>query len=218
MGFKFDRVSLIRSVQRSTIVPMYETLKRSVDLMGSIALFMGALPIFIIIPILIKLDSKGSVFFCQKRCGKNGSEFYMYKFRTMVTDAEELKKLLESDVDGPMFKKKDDPRVTRVGRLLRKYSLDELPQLINIFLGDMSIVGPRPLAAEEMEGNDVWRQGRLSVKPGLTGLWQVKGRSSHLFSDWIKYDLEYVRRRSPFFDLKIILMTVMSVLRRKDED
>lgn len=139
----------------------------------------------------------------------------MYKFRTMVKDAEFLKKKLRNEMDGPMFKMKKDPRVTKTGRVLRKWSLDELPQLFNVLKGDMSLVGPRPLANEEMTGdnNNTWREIRLSVKPGLTGLWQIMGRSSGKFSDWVSYDIEYVQKRSLLIDLKILFFTMFTVLR-----
>lgn len=139
----------------------------------------------------------------------------MYKFRTMVKDAELLKKKLRNEMDGPMFKMRNDPRVTKTGRVLRKWSLDELPQLFNVLKGDMSLVGPRPLASEEMAGdnNNTWREIRLSVKPGLTGLWQIMGRASGKFSDWVSYDIEYVQKRSLLIDLKILFFTIFTVLR-----
>ncbi len=190
-------------------------LKRTLDIMCSFLFLIVFSPLFFIIAILIKIDSRGTVFFLQKRCGKNGREFNMYKFRTMVKDAEFLKKKLRNEMDGPMFKMKKDPRVTKTGRVLRKWSLDELPQLFNVLKGDMSLVGPRPLANEEMAGdnNDTWREIRLSVKPGLTGLWQIMGRSSGKFSDWVSYDIEYVQKRSLFIDLKILFFTMFTVLR-----
>ena len=151
----------------------------------------------------------------QKRCGKDGREFNMYKFRTMVKDAETLKKRLKNEMDGPMFKLKDDPRITVIGGILRKLSLDELPQLLNVLKGEMSLVGPRPLADEEMVGDDIWREIRLSVRPGMTGLWQIMGRDSGKFSDWITYDTEYVQKRSLFMDIKILFLTITTVLCNK---
>lgn len=144
-----------------------------------------------------------------------GREFYMYKFRTMVTDAELLKTRLKNEVDGPMFKMANDPRVTKVGRILRKWSIDEMPQLWNVLKGEMSLVGPRPLADEEMAGNELWKTTRLSVKPGLTGLWQIRGRRSGKFSDWVMYDTEYVQNKSFFTDIKILFLTVIAVFRNK---
>ena len=194
---------------------MKDCLKRFLDIAYSFLLLVISIPLFFIIAILIKIDRKGPVFFLQKRCGKDGREFDMYKFRTMVKDAEFLKKELKNEMDGPMFKMKNDPRVTQTGKFLRKWSLDELPQLLNVLKGDMSLVGPRPLANEEMAGdnNNTWREIRLSVKPGVTGLWQIMGRTSGKFSDWVNYDIEYVQKRSLVMDLKILIMTAITVLR-----
>ena len=194
---------------------MEDCLKRLLDIACSFLLLVISIPLFFIIAILIKIDSKGPAFFLQKRCGKDGREFNMYKFRTMVKDAEFLKKELKNEMDGPMFKMKNDPRVTQTGKFLRKWSLDELPQLLNVLKGDMSLVGPRPLAKEEMSGdnNNTWREIRLSVKPGVTGLWQIMGRTSGKFSDWVNYDIEYVQKRSLVMDLKILIMTAITVLR-----
>ena len=194
---------------------MEDYLKRLLDILCSFLLLVISIPLFFIIAILIKIDSKGPVFFLQKRCGKNRKEFFMYKFRTMVKDAETLKKRLKNEMDGPMFKLKNDPRITRVGRILRKLSLDELPQLLNVLKGEMSLVGPRPLADEEMVGDDIWREIRLSVRPGMTGLWQIMGRDSGKFSDWITYDTEYVQKRSLFMDIKILFLTITTVLCNK---
>ena len=194
---------------------MKDCLKRFLDIACSFLLLVISIPLFFIIAVLIKIDSKGPIFFLQKRCGMDGREFYMYKFRTMVKDAEFLKKELKNEMDGPMFKMKNDPRVTQTGKFLRKWSLDELPQLLNVLKGDMSLVGPRPLANEEMAGNNnnTWREIRLSVKPGVTGLWQIMGRTSGKFSDWVNYDIEYVQKRSLVMDLKILIMTAITVLR-----
>ena len=194
---------------------MEDYLKRLVDILCSFLLLVISIPLFFIIAILTKIDSKGPVFFLQKRCGKDGREFNMYKFRTMVKDAETLKKRLKNEMDGPMFKLKNDPRITWLGRILRKLSIDELPQLLNVLKGEMSLVGPRPLADEEMVGDDIWREIRLSVRPGMTGLWQIMGRDSGKFSDWITYDTEYVQKRSLFMDIKILFLTITTVLCNK---
>ena len=194
---------------------MGDYLKRLLDILCSFLLLVISIPLFFIIAILIKIDSKGPAFFLQKRCGKDGREFNMYKFRTMVKDAETLKKRLKNEMDGPMFKSKNDPRITQVGGILRKLSLDELPQLLNVLKGEMSLVGPRPLADEEMVGDDIWREIRLSVRPGMTGLWQIMGRDSGKFSDWITYDTEYVQKRSLFMDIKILFLTITTVLCNK---
>ena len=190
-------------------------MKRLLDILCSFLLLVISIPLFFIIAILIKIDSKGPAFFLQKRCGRNRKEFFMYKFRTMVKDAETLKKGLRNEMDGPMFKLKNDPRITRIGGILRRLSLDELPQLLNVLKGEMSLVGPRPLADEEMVGDDIWREIRLSVRPGMTGLWQIMGRDSGKFSDWITYDTEYVQKRSLFMDIKILFLTITTVLCNK---
>ncbi|MDN3513652.1 MAG: sugar transferase [Candidatus Brocadia sp.] len=196
-------------------IELEDYLKRILDIVSSLLLLILFLPLFFIIAILIKINSKGPVFFLQKRCGKNGREYNMYKFRTMVKDAEFLKKKLKNEMDGPMFKMKNDPRTTEIGRILRRYSLDELPQLFNVLKGQMSLVGPRPLAAEEMTVDNNWRKIRLSVKPGMTGLWQIMGRASGKFNDWVVYDIEYVQKRSFLMDIKIIFLTLFAVLRYK---
>jgi exopolysaccharide biosynthesis polyprenyl glycosylphosphotransferase len=186
-------------------------LKRILDIVSCFLLLIIFLPLFFIIAILIKIDSKGPVFFLQKRCGRNGKVFNMYKFRTMVKDAEALKKRLKNEMDGPMFKMRNDPRITEVGRILRRCSLDELPQVLNVLKGEMSLVGPRPLADEEMEGDEYWKRIRLSVKPGMTGLWQIMGRTSGKFDDWVSYDIEYVQKMSLCMDMKILFLTLFAV-------
>ena len=190
--------------------------KRIFDIILGSILLVISIPFFSVVATLIKITSSGPVFFLQKRCGKNRREFKMYKFRTMIKDAESLKKKLKSDVDGPMFKMKNDPRITSIGRFLRRWSLDELPQLFNVLKGEMSLVGPRPLSNDEMTRNNEWKEIRLSVKPGVTGLWQIMGKSSGKFSDWIKYDTEYVKKRSLFFDFKILSLTITAVLKNKE--
>jgi lipopolysaccharide/colanic/teichoic acid biosynthesis glycosyltransferase len=189
--------------------------KQVIDFCVSLTLLALLSPVFVVVAVLVRLDSKGPIFFFQRRCGREGREFRMLKFRTMVVNAEELKGHLRNEIDGPMFKVARDPRVTRIGRLLRSFSLDELPQLVNVLRGEMSLVGPRPLAREEMAENSAWMEGRLSVKPGITGLWQIKARASRKFSDWVAYDLEYVARRSLLGDLKILLLTIPAVIWRR---
>ena len=189
---------------------LYEVIKRLIDVVCS---FLGVLvlsPLFIIIAIIIKITSKGPVFFSQKRVGKNGKEFDMYKFRSMVVNAEELKEKLvaQNEMSGPMFKMKDDPRVTKVGKFIRKTSIDELPQLWNVLKGDMSLVGPRPSLPKEVAQFDDWMYKRLEVKPGLTCYWQVSGRNNIDFEDWMKLDIKYVDERSTWIDIKLIFKTV----------
>lgn len=192
-----------------------ELFKQAEDFCGSLFLLTLFSPVFLVAAVLIKLDSPGPVFFFQRRCGKGGREFRMLKFRTMVLNAESLKDKLKNETDGPMFKVSRDPRVTRVGRFLRSLSIDELPQLVNVLQGTMSLVGPRPLARAEMSMNNAWMEARLSVKPGMTGLWQIKGRETHKFSDWVTYDMEYVAGRSLLGDVKILAQTIPAVLRRR---
>lgn len=194
---------------------IYSIIKRVIDLTLVLLGLIFLIPLFIVIGALIKLDSPGPVFFVQRRCGKGGIEFGMYKFRSMVKDADIIKAQLKNEVEGSVFKIENDPRITRVGKFLRRTSLDELPQLFNILIGNMSIVGPRPLASKEMEADNEWEKIRLSVKPGLTGLWQIKGRHTKRFADWVKYDTEYVKNRSLLLDLKIIFMTIVIVLKGK---
>ncbi|WP_409299396.1 sugar transferase [Peribacillus sp. SCS-26] len=168
--------------------------------------------LFILVAILIKLeDPKGSIFFNQKRVGLNGREFRMFKFRSMVSDAEEkLNELLKyNEVSGAMFKMKEDPRITRIGRFIRKTSIDELPQLFNVVKGDMSLVGPRPPLPREVALYTEYDRQRLFVTPGCTGLWQVTERNSVGFEEMVELDLIYIRKRNLLFDMKIIIKTVL---------
>ena len=189
---------------------LYEIIKRLIDVICSFIGVVVLSPLFIVIAIIIKATSKGPVFFSQKRVGKNGKEFDMYKFRSMVVNAEELKEKLaaKNEMSGPMFKMKDDPRVTKVGKFIRKTSIDELPQLWNVLKGDMSLVGPRPSLPKEVAQFEEWMHRRLEVKPGLTCYWQVSGRNNIDFEDWMKLDIRYVEERSLFVDIKLILKTI----------
>ena len=189
---------------------LYEICKRVMDILGSGCGLVLLSPVIIIVAILVKFSSKGPVFFSQKRVGKNGKVFEMYKFRSMVVNAEELKEKLaaQNEMSGPMFKMKDDPRVTKVGRFIRKTSLDELPQLWNILKGDMSLVGPRPSLPKEVAQFETWMNKRLWVKPGLTCYWQVSGRNNIDFEDWMKLDCKYVDERNLWIDIKLIFKTV----------
>jgi lipopolysaccharide/colanic/teichoic acid biosynthesis glycosyltransferase/NDP-sugar pyrophosphorylase family protein len=186
----------------------YFVLKRALDVTLSALFLLLVAPLLPAIALAVWLDVPGPLIFRQRRCGLHGKEFTMLKFRTMVDGAEDLKRTLVNDVDGPMFKMTHDPRVTRVGRFLRASNLDELPQLWNVLRGDMSLVGPRPLAMEEMQFNPRWRDIRLSIKPGLTGLWQVKAHSRMSFVEWIRNDIRYVRNLSTWQDLKILVATL----------
>ncbi|MGM8332193.1 sugar transferase [Clostridium perfringens] len=189
---------------------IYLFFKRVIDILGSGFGLIILSPLFLIVAIAIKIeDSKGSVLFSQKRVGQYGKEFNMYKFRSMVSNAEELKaKLMEqNEMSGPMFKMKHDPRITRVGKFIRKTSIDELPQLINILKGEMSLVGPRPSLPKEVAKFESWMLKRLEVKPGLTCYWQVMGRNDIDFEDWMKLDVKYVDDRNLWLDIKLIFKT-----------
>ncbi|WP_349654851.1 sugar transferase [Mesobacillus sp. AQ2] len=198
----------------------YMFLKRLIDIIGSfIGIFLLGF-VFIVTAIAIKLDDpKGPVFFAQKRVGLNGKEFNMFKFRSMVTNAEEkLEELLRyNEIQGAMFKMKNDPRITKVGRIIRKTSIDELPQLFNVLRGEMSLVGPRPPLPREVKEYTDYDMQRLFVVPGCTGLWQVSGRSSIGFDEMVNLDLQYIAKRSIWFDLKIIIKTVFVLLLNKDD-
>jgi exopolysaccharide biosynthesis polyprenyl glycosylphosphotransferase len=177
-------------------------------------------PVMILISIAIKLDSRGPVIFKQMRVGLRGRTFYMYKFRTMVQNAEKLRNQLEhkNEVDGPVFKIKDDPRITRIGRILRKTGLDELPQFINILKGDMSLVGPRPPIPEEVKKYKSWQLRRLSMKPGLTCIWQIMpNRNQISFEDWMKLDLQYIDNWSIKQDIILFFKTIRTVLSASGE-
>ena len=183
--------------------------KRLMDIAMSGAALLLLSPLFAVVALIIKRSSPGPVFFAQKRCTYHGRIFPMYKFRTMVANAEEIRDQLagQNEVSGPVFKIKNDPRVTPVGRFLRKYSLDELPQLWNVFCGDMSIVGPRPPIPAEVAQYENWQRRRLSMRGGCTCLWQIGTRNDMPFEDWMRLDLKYIDTWSLGLDLKIILKT-----------
>ena len=191
--------------------------KQIIDLAGASFLLLVGLPFLLVIAMLVKFTSPGPVFFRQQRSGLNGSPFTLYKFRTMVTNAEQYQHELAAmnEMKGPVFKVTNDPRITKFGKFLRKYSFDELPQLINVARGEMSLVGPRPLPVDEVKRfNDLAHRRRLSVKPGLTCIWQVTGRNKISdFKDWVRLDLEYIDGWSLWLDFKILLLTIPAVLR-----
>lgn len=191
--------------------------KRFLDIILSLIGLIFLLPVFIIVAICIKIEDKnGPVLFSQTRVGKNQSEFTMYKFRSMVSNAEELlENLLEqNETTGAMFKMKNDPRVTKIGRFIRKTSIDELPQLINVLKGDMSLVGPRPPLKREVEVYTQYQKQRLLIQPGCTGLWQVSGRSNIGFEDMVELDLKYIVERSILKDILIIIKTVLLIFNK----
>jgi exopolysaccharide biosynthesis polyprenyl glycosylphosphotransferase len=201
-------------VRRTGMDRTQRTIKRTMDVVVSSLLLLILSPVFLAISLWIKRDSEGGAFFKQVRVGRGGRPFVFIKFRSMVADAEnklaELQHL--SEAPGLLFKLKDDPRVTRSGRLLRRYSLDELPQLWNVLKGEMSLVGPRPALPSETEQYDDWVRNRLKVKPGMTGLWQVSGRVETTFSDYIRYDLFYIQNWSLSLDLWILWRTLRAVM------
>lgn len=197
----------------------YLFMKRLVDVLGSLAGLLVLIPIYLIVAILIKLeDPQGPILFKQQRVGKDGKTFSMFKFRSMVSNAEELKKTLmeQNEVSGPVFKIKYDPRVTKVGKFIRKTSIDELPQLFNVLRGDMSLVGPRPPLPDEVEQYTSYEKQRISVTPGLTCYWQVYGRSNVEFAEWVELDLQYIRQRNILLDMKLIFKTVLVLFGSKD--
>lgn len=198
---------------------LYLLIKRIIDVIGALVGIIILIPVFLIVATLIKLeDPKGPILFKQVRVGKDETGFYMYKFRSMVSNAEEkLKELMVlNEASGAMFKIKDDPRVTKLGKIIRKTSIDELPQLWNVLKGDMSLVGPRPPLLREVEEYSEYDKQRLLAKPGCTGLWQVSGRSNIGFEEMVKLDLYYIQRKSIVFDLKIILKTIGLLFGSKD--
>ncbi|MCH9030748.1 MAG: sugar transferase [candidate division Zixibacteria bacterium] len=190
-------------------------LKLVFDKIGAIVGIILTLPIMLFAGALIKITSPGPVIFRQKRCGKNGAPFMALKFRTMEVNAERIKGELRkrNEMSGPMFKIKDDPRITKVGKYLRKYSVDELPQLFNVLKGDMSLVGPRPALPSEVEKFDTWQRRKLAMKPGVTCIWQVSGRNSIDFDEWMKMDLEYIDNWSLWLDAKLLARTIPTVLK-----
>jgi exopolysaccharide biosynthesis polyprenyl glycosylphosphotransferase len=189
-------------------------LKRSVDLTASSALLIVLSPLFLLFSMLIRLDSKGPIFFSQERVGKEGKVFRMHKFRSMVEGAEELIPQLEkfSETEGHIFKIKEDPRMTRMGRWMRRLSVDEWPQLVNVLVGEMSLVGPRPPLPREVAKYSPWHRKRLRVAPGITGLWQVSGRSLLPFEDMVRLDIYYIENWSLWLDIKILFRTIPVVL------
>ncbi|MCC3374110.1 sugar transferase [Cohnella sp. REN36] len=222
----YDRIGTVFEYHQDVDFPYIEVvktplrglnllIKRIMDRMIAILALLFCSPLFLVIAIAIRIDSPGGVLYKQVRIGKNGLPFYMYKFRSMVTDAHLMQHRLHgtNDMEGPVFKIKSDPRVTRVGRFLRKYSLDELPQLLNVLRGDMSLIGPRPPLPGEVAQytNHHWR--RMDVLPGMTGLWQVSGRSDLDFEQWVDLDIYYIERWSFGLEMKILFKTIPVVLR-----
>lgn len=188
----------------------YRFTKRLFDILASLIGLIILSPVFLVVAIAIKIDDGGPIFYNQERIGKNGKEFKMYKFRSMKVNADqELEKLIhKNEVDGAMFKMKDDPRITRVGKFIRKTSIDEFPQLLNVLFGQMSIVGPRPPLPREVKMYTDYDWQRLYVRPGCTGLWQVTVRNSVGFHEMVNIDLEYIQKRGFWLDIKIMFKTI----------
>jgi exopolysaccharide biosynthesis polyprenyl glycosylphosphotransferase len=200
--------------QNNSARPQQIAMKRLFDIAASAAALWVLMPLFTVVMLLIKVTSRGPVFFKQQRMGLRGRNFNMLKFRSMVMNAEALKDSLTAvnEQSGPVFKMRNDPRVTRVGRFIRKYSIDELPQLINVLRGDMSIVGPRPPVPGEVEKYEAWQRRRLSVRPGLTCIWQVSGRNQISFEEWMYLDMQYIDHWSLARDFNLIFRTVPVVI------
>jgi exopolysaccharide biosynthesis polyprenyl glycosylphosphotransferase len=198
-------------------IKLQQWLKRLLDVVVSLAALAALAPVFLAVAVAIKLDSPGPVFFKQTRVGKWGRLFGVFKFRSMYVDAEKRKQELmkRNEADGPIFKIRNDPRVTRVGRFIRKTSVDELPQLINVLRGEMSLVGPRPPLPREVAQYQYHQRKRLDAVAGITGLQQVSGRSDLSFEQWVAYDIEYIEKQSVWFDIKILLKTIPAVLMGK---
>jgi exopolysaccharide biosynthesis polyprenyl glycosylphosphotransferase len=191
-------------------------MKRLIDIAGSAALLLVLAPLFAIVTLLITLESPGSVFFAQERVGFNKRRFRMLKFRTMLDGSDQQQHMLEhlNEAQGPVFKIKNDPRITRIGKFLRRFSIDELPQLFNVLKGDMSLVGPRPLPVRDVERIELqWHKRRFSIRPGITCLWQVNGRSEIGFDDWVRMDLEYIDSWSLGLDMMILMKTIPAVFK-----
>ncbi len=210
--------STVEETVRSQIAPKvinYRKRKRLLDTFGSLFLIVLFSPLMLVIAVAIKLTSRGPVFYTAKRVGKMGRVFDFYKFRSMYIDADaHLKDVLaDNEKDGPIFKMQNDPRMTRAGRFLRRTSMDELPQLFNVFRGDMSLVGPRPPLTHEVEKYDEYAMERLAVRPGMTCYWQIMGRSNLSFEEWMKLDHKYLEDMSVVTDLKILLKTPVAVLK-----
>ena len=210
---EFDEVAI--AIDYSEVLAkesiLYSVTKRLIDIVGSLCGIILLSPLFLIVAILIKLeDPKGKVFFAQERNGRYPKTFKMYKFRSMVHNAEDLLKDLmdRNEQTGPVFKINDDPRITKVGKFIRKTSIDELPQLFNVLKGDMSLVGPRPPIPHEVEQYNSYQMQRLAVKPGLTCIWQVSGRNNIGFDEWVEMDIEYIKTRNLWLDIKLIFKTV----------
>ena len=209
--------SLIRKLFWKTVVHSTLVIKRAIDILLSIILLILLSPIFLLTALCIKMEDRGELFYSQTRVGKWGKFFTMYKFRSMCLNAEQRKNeiLNMNETGGVIFKMKKDPRITRTGTVIRKLSIDELPQLWNVFKGDMSLVGPRPPVPEEVEQYQYLERKRLNVVPGITCIWQVSGRSNIKFKQQVQMDVEYIENQSIMNDIKLLLKTIPAVLSGK---
>ncbi|MFX3632349.1 MAG: sugar transferase [Candidatus Pristimantibacillus sp.] len=215
----FDSSSIYTRYESRRSLRLYLMIKRGMDIMGAAIGLILLAPIFIIVALCIKIeDPKGSVFFYQERIGRNERHFNMFKFRSMVTNAEDLLEnlLVQNEIEGAMFKIKQDPRITKVGRFIRKTSIDELPQLWNVIRGEMSLVGPRPPLHREVLEYSSYDKLRLKVTPGCTGLWQVSGRNELSFNEMVALDLKYIEQRGILLDIKLVILTVRVMFGSKD--
>ena len=212
MAQEVKKVKLDPSKVKGRLV--YHTVKRGFDILASGVALVLLSPLFGVLTVKIKKEDGGPAFYSQTRIGKNGKPFKMWKFRSMIVNADKMVEQLEeqNEIDGAMFKIKDDPRVTKIGHVIRKYSLDELPQLWNVLKGDMSLVGPRPPLPMEVADYTDYDKLRLTVTPGCTGLWQVTKRNDADFDEMVELDLEYINKSSLWFDFKILLKTIGVVI------
>jgi len=211
-----DHLVRLRSAGVQVAPRRYLIAKRVMDIALCVMALPLVLPVMLVCAICVWIEDPGPIMFCQSRTGKGGRRFKMFKFRTMVKNADELKVKYAhlNQLQWPDFKVQDDPRVTRIGKLLRKTSLDEIPQIFNVLRGDMSLVGPRPTSFD-VSTYDLWHTERLEVTPGITGLWQISGRSDLEFDERLRLDIEYIETRSIWLDFKILLKTVGAVIRPK---
>jgi lipopolysaccharide/colanic/teichoic acid biosynthesis glycosyltransferase len=198
--------------QAGNLSSTYQCIKRSLDVVGAMALLVALSPILLTVLAVLTVTTRGKPLFSQERVGLCGRRFRMWKLRTMRLDADKFQHLVQNEKDGPIFKCRQDPRITKLGRILRKTSIDELPQLANVLLGDMSLVGPRPPVPKEVAQYKNWQKRRLSVKPGLTCKWQISGRSDVGFEDWVRMDLWYVQHQSLLTDLELLVRTPLKVI------
>ena len=212
----YIRIVQDKEYRKTKSLKNYLFLKRTLDILFSLLTIILLSPLFIIIAIIIFIDDpKGSPFFIQKRCGKDGRLFNFYKFRSMHMGAEEMLSLLlaQNEMDGPVFKIREDPRITCFGKFIRKTSIDELPQFLNVLMGNMSIVGPRPALPREVEHYDEMQRKRLFIKPGLTCYWQITpNRNSLSFNEWVELDLKYINDQCLSLDIKLVIKTVKAVI------